>query len=112
MTDAYSAAHVAAAMCIHEAMLDARLESSLPAVTAAFDQIGTHGMRQHALRLAPFFMAVHDALPVHTRAGFNYAHTIIPAILATVQWPLDLNGYALPEVQEAAADVVLELDAA
>lgn len=112
MTDNYPAVHVVAAMCIHEAMIDARLESSLPAITAAFERIGTHGMRQHALRLASFFIAVHEALPVNVREGFNYAHEIVPAILLTVQWPLDINGFALPAVDDAAIDVVRTLDTA
>jgi len=102
----HSALNVEAAMCLHEAMLDARMENSIPAVVDAFERIGTAGMRQHAVRLAPFVCAVTDDLGAAIQ-HFNYAHEVVPAVLATIQWPRnDMNGYALPTVHDAARDVV------
>ncbi len=104
----YSQTDVEAAMLLHEAMLDARLDNSLPAVAAAFDRNGPQGMRLHALALAPFVGAVTDALG-DARDGYSYAYEVVPAILAVIEW--DGAGYTLPAVDAAARDVAAALAA-
>lgn len=104
----YSALQAEAALCIWEAMLDARLESSSPAITAAFEAGGTVTMRHHALALSTFALAVHDALPDDVReAPLAYDYEIIPAILNAVQWTG--AGYVLPPVADAAQTVAAAL---
>lgn len=101
----YTALQAEAALCLYEAMLDARLESTLPAVADAFDAGGSPTMRQHALALAPFALAVYDALKPDNLPGgpYGYDSEVIPAILAAVHWRG--SGYILPDVTEATDGV-------
>jgi hypothetical protein len=98
---AYDTLHVEAALCLWEAMIDARLEASLPAVCDAFEAAGSVTMRHHAISLAPYVLAVHDAIPEEDREGHAYDFAIVPAILATIIWRG--SGYILRSVDEAAA---------
>lgn len=99
----YTALQAEAALCLWEAMIDARMTSTLPALDSAWEAAGAATMRHHALALAPFALAVYDALPAEARECVAYDYEIIPAVLAVVRW--SGAGYALPPVEDAARDV-------
>lgn len=106
----FTALEAEAALCLWEAMLDARLESSLPDLSNAFDSAGSYTMRQHALGLAPFVLAVHAALPDNVREGaVPYDFGVVPAVLAVIHW--SGAGYVLPSVPHAAEKVANALRA-
>jgi len=90
-------------------MLDARLESTLPAMVEAWEATGTHTMRHHAIALAPFVLDVYDALTENVRlAPLAYDYDVVPAILATLEW--DGTACHRPIVADAAAAVTEALD--
>jgi len=102
---AYTTLQVEAALCLYEAMIDARMDSTSP----AFEDAGSLTMRHHAIALAPYALAVFELIPEETRFGHAYDFGIIPAILNTVIW--NHAGYLLPDV-ETARDAVVEALAA
>lgn len=106
--DTFTPLQMEAALCLWEAMLDARLESTLPAMDAAFEAGGSHTMRQHAIALVPFVLNVRDALPESLREGaYGFDYQIVPAILTRVIWVG--SGYVLPPLESAVADVAAAL---
>lgn len=105
----HSALEMEAALCLWEAMIDSRMESTLPALEQAFAATGTHAMRQQAIALAPFVLQVYNALPAAVRnAPIGYDYDIVPAILATLQW--DDGRAVTPPAADAARDVAASLD--
>lgn len=109
MTQRNATLQAEAVLCLWEAMLDARLESTLPAMVDAWEATGTHTMRHHAITLAPFVLDVYDALPPSVRlAPLAYDYDVVPAILATLQW--DGAEVQRPSVADAAAAVAAALD--
>lgn len=105
----YSSLEVEAALCLYEAMLDARLEGTSPAIVAAFENSGSATMRSHAVNLAGYALAVYDLIPEADRECRSYDFEIIPAILKTVRWTH--VGYILPEVADGARDAASDLRA-
>lgn len=104
----FTTLQVEAALCLYEAMLDARLEGTSPAISEAFAAAGSATMRHHAMTLAPFALQVFDLIPESVRFGHAYDFAVIPAILATVKW--SHAGYLTPPVTDAARDVVAVLE--
>lgn len=74
---------------------------------AHWEQVGTGAMRHTAKDLAPFALAVYDAIPPLALDGYAYDWEVIPAILDRIDWTS--TGYTLPDPKSAAREVVAAL---
>lgn len=102
-----------AALCLWEAMNDARCASPPPQwaapMLAHWEASGSVQMRHHALDLAAWACRVFDLIPEEDRDGFAYDWEVIPAILAHVGWQEGANGPIEPAAADVAAAVAAEL---
>jgi len=81
----------------------ARVERWAPFI-AYWEGVGAGAMRHVAKDLAPFALAVYDAIPRDLLDGYAYDWEIIPATLDQIDWTS--TGYTLPDPKTAARAVV------
>lgn len=120
MNHRYSDLDVEAALCLWEAMLDAKSQSqpapmapadneNVAAMRIAWGETGTATMRDHARTLSRYVLAVYDAIKPDSLDGFAYDWEVVPAILATIEWTG--NRPMTPKVRDGALETIRILQA-